>query len=465
MSTFRGIEIGRSAISAHKLALDVVGQNVANANAPGYSRQSVQMAAVSYAQSGLSGVQKFAGAGVTVERIVRLRDAFLDKQIRQESATMGWAEARLETLNQMEVVMNELGSSGIRARLDEFWNAMQELSLNPESVSVRATVVQRGEALCEAFRHTVGWLRQLQENINYQIEATVARINDIASQLVELNNQIVRAKARGESSNVLEDRRDLLIDELAEFGPVDVTVRPEGAAIVKLGGFPLVEAYGQETLRFEVAGPSGYPVVTWGPDNQVLKISTGKLEGLLEARDELVASYIEDLNKLARSIVDEVNAVHRKGYALDGTTTGLDFFVMGTDASDVRVRQEILQNPSLVAASADGRPGDGSNALAMAQLKQKAVMVNATATWDDYIRSITARLGIETQEAQRVQENQELLLKDLENRKQSVSGVSLDEEATEMIKLQHAYNAAARLITVYDELLEVLISRTGLVGR
>ncbi|MGB9866331.1 MAG: flagellar hook-associated protein FlgK [Bacillota bacterium] len=465
MSTFRGIEIGRSAISTHKLALDVVAQNVASANVSGYSRQSVQMKAVSYAQSGLSDVQKFTGAGVTVERVARLRDAFLDKQIRQETATKGWADARLETLNQVEVVMNELESTGIRARLDEFWNALQELSLNPESVSVRATVVQRGEALCEAFRHTVEWLRQLQENLNYQIQTTVGRINDIASQLAELNDQIVRARARGECSNLLEDRRDLLIDELSEFGPVDVTVRTEGAAIIKLGGFPIVDAYGLEKLEFQAVGASGYPVVTWGPEGRVLQIGTGRLKGLLEARDELAASYIEDLNQLARSIVDEVNALHRKGYGLDGTTTGLDFFVMGKDASDLQVREDILKNPSLVAASASGEPGDGSNALAMAQLKQKTLMVNATATWDDYIRSITARLGIETQEAKRVSENQELLLKDLENRRESVSGVSLDEEATEMIKLQHAYNAAARLITAYDELLEVLISRTGLVGR
>lgn len=465
MSSFRGIEIGRSAICAHQLALEVVGQNVANANAPGYSRQVAQLKPQAGQGSCWGSAEKFSGRGVDVERVLRLRDAFLDKQIRQESGAFGRASARLSNLNQIQVVLDELSDTGIRARLDEFWNAMQELSLYPENQSVRTALIQRAQALCEAFKHSVNWLGQLRQNVSQEIMADVARINDVADQIRELNDQIVRAKARGESANTLEDKRDSLIDEIAEFAPVDVTVRPEGAAIVKIAGVPLVEVDFARKLSFSVAGPDGFPIITWGAENNLLQPASGRLRGLLEIRDQVITSYIKDLDDLASSIVEEVNAVHRKGFALDGITTGLDLFTIGGGAAEMAVAQNLAENPSLIAASADGTPGDGSNAIQMAALKQQKLMAGGASTWDDFIRGMTARLGIETQEAQRIHDNQELLVKDLDNRRQSVSGVSLDEEATEMIKLQHAYAAAARLISACDELLDVLINRTGMVGR
>lgn len=465
MSSFRGIEIGKSAVSAHQLALEVVAQNVANANAPGYSRQVAKLKPLDAQASPWGTVEKFSGRGVDVERVIRLRDAFLDKQIRQETSAFGEASAKLNNLNQIQVVMDELSDTGIRARLDEFWDSLHELSLYPESLSVRGALVQRALALCEAFKHTVNWLGQLQQNVSEEIEASVSRINDIGRQIKELNEQIVRAKARSETPNTLEDKRDSLIDEMAELVPVDVTTLPEGATIVKVAGVPLVETDFVRELSFSKAGPGGFPIVTWGIEENPLQPVAGRLKGLLEVRDQAITSYIENLNELARSIVAEVNAVHREGFALDGTTTGLDLFTIGTGAAEMGVVQDIVQNPSLLAASRNGTPGDGSNAIRMAALKQDKLMAGGSATWDDFIRSVTARLGIETQEAKRVCDNQELLVKDLENRRQSVSGVSIDEEATEMIKLQHAYAAAARLITTCDELLDVLINRTGVVGR
>jgi flagellar hook-associated protein 1 FlgK len=199
--------------------------------------------------------------------------------------------------------------------------------------------------------------------------------------------------------------------------------------------------------------------VVWSDDGAAADINGGTLKGLLQARDETVPAKLDQLQQLAASLITEVNTRHRAGFGLNDAT-GLDFF-SGSGADDIALAPEIADNPSnIAAASAAASPGDASNALAIAALRHERVMEGGTASIDDFYRSIVVRLGVETRQATDMVDNEEAMLQAMTERRQSVSGVSLDEELANLIKYQHAYAAAARLISVVDEMMQSLLDST-----
>ncbi|NLZ38524.1 MAG: flagellar hook-associated protein FlgK [Firmicutes bacterium] len=479
MSTFFGLNIARLGMQAQQKALEVTSHNIANANTPGYSRQVAHMtptAALTYAQKGM------LGTGVLVDEIARIRDAFLDRQIRQEQHTLGQWKARSAYLEQIEQIFMEPTESGVNAVLSTFFDSWQELSINPESSSARTAVIENANFLINTIRHTASSLISVRDDIRANIELKISEVNSLAAQISDLNQQITNLVARNDQPSDLMDRRDLLLEQLAEIIDFDLTVSTNGSINVYVAGRPLVH----ENISYELKTVSGgtdgswtlAPKIAWAKDNQEVDLGNGEIYGLIKLHDENLRRYLQDFEIMAWGIVNAVNNAHQRGIDLNGEA-GLDFF-QGTDLQNLRVNSEISSDPAKIAAAlpdpdnpSTAKPGDGSNAVAIAQLRNSRFRLDLDApdlkdrlvqddqgstTLEYFYRDTISRLGVDAQESSRMKENQTAMLELMTNRRLSISGVSLDEEMANMVQFQLAYQAAARFIATLDEIYNTLIN-------
>jgi flagellar hook-associated protein 1 FlgK len=253
-----------------------------------------------------------------------------------------------------------------------------------------------------------------------------------------------------------------LIDQLSKIANISTVELEDGSATIFMAGNSLVERVNTVTLGITFhSSPYGVVLdVSYGRSGQTLNFTDGELRGLIDLRDKVIPQYLENLDSLASTLIERVNSQHSAGYGLDGSTTGLDFF-SGSDALNIGLATIIEEDVSLIAASTDGSPGNGSNALAISNLAHQLTMNGNSATFGDFYQSLMGNLGILSQEASQNYTNNNLLLSQLENHRQSVSGVSLDEEMTNMINYQHSFEAAARIISTVDEMMNTIINGMG----
>jgi flagellar hook-associated protein 1 FlgK len=330
----------------------------------------------------------------------------------------------------------------------------------PETIAVRASLREQAVTLAGAIRHTYEQLGQLRDQVDYSVSVKVDQINTLARQIFDLNRQIANIEAVGDQANDLRDRRDLLVEELSKIADVTLSETSTGKLLVFLQGRPLV---GETKVAELAAVPDplngNLRSVQWADTGQPVAFNNGEVAALLEVRDATIPAYQGELNAIAQALITNVNAQHRAGFDLNGAAGG-DFFV-GTGASDIDVDAPIKADLTRIAASASGAPGDGTNALSIAQLQFAKIMNGGTATIDDVYRGLISQLGVSAQEAKRLQENQDLLVEQLTIRREAISGVNIDEEVTNMIRYQHAFEAASRLARAYDEILDTLINELG----
>lgn len=468
-TTFFGLNIGLKALQANQQALNVTGHNIANASNQAYSRQEVVLAAsapYTLASLGRPMAAGQVGTGVDVVEIRRARDTFLDNQYWSEFEALGRWETRRDILEQVEVIFNEPSSAGLRTVLDQFWASLQELATYPESPAVRATVIERAGAVTQAITHTYRELDELKTNINDSIKTRVDELNILAREISSLNDQILKSTAAGDRPNDLLDRRTELIDRLSRLVDIQVTQAQMDTVNIYINGMTLVDPYRAYTIR-TVETAAGYSLV-WEDTNAPVTVADGTLRGVLDLRDVVLPDYLGKIKTLTETMVNNFNAIHKAGYDLDGNP-GLDFFNWdGADPQTLAVNPALRSNPRLLAAATSdgggaGAPGDGSNALAMAQLKHAKLI--AGGTMDDFFRATIGQLGVQADEAKRMADNQDLLVGQVNQLRQGHSGVSLDEEMANLIRFQHGYEAAARLITAVDEMIDTIINRMGIVGR
>jgi flagellar hook-associated protein 1 FlgK len=450
-----GLEVARKALSAYQLALTVYGNNIANVNTPGYSRRTLLLSE----GEGHKIPPGRIGLGVDPVTIRRMRDSFLDDAYRRQSSSLGMYESLERTLAEVEMVFAEPGESGLSTMLNEFWDSWQELANQPESQTVRTLVRDKAQGLTRVLHQMDRSLVSQVQALDSEVEAYVAEINDMATAIAGYNARIVASEASGHEATDLRDQRDLLVDQLSQVVDVSVYQRDDGSVSVMMGSEALVER--ADSVRLSVAAVSrdGMSVkeVRLGEIHRAITPRGGKLGGALRSRDEILPQYREDLNEIARAIVESVNATHRGGYALDATS-GRDFFdPTGITAETIGVSAIILGDVSLIAASSDGSVGNGDTALAIAGLRHAPITVDGS-TLDDYYGSVVGSLGVESETAAINREREELLVLEIENRRESVKGVSIDEEMTNLIAAQHAYEAAAKVINIVDEMMDTILS-------
>jgi len=489
-STFGGIEISKRSLFTHQAALTTTGHNVANANTRGYSRQVVNMVAskpmenIGLMRSTIPGQQ---GQGVEFDYIRRVREQFLDKQFYNENKGYGQWSVRRDTLEKLEAIINEPSDTGMRQVMDNFWNSWQELSKQPDNLEARAVVKESALALTDAFNHAARQLSDLKSDLTDNIDVKVTEVNSLLQQVRNLNNEIYRIEGLGNDANDLRDQRDVLMDDLSKIINVSVVEEPQGY-VVTMGSVELVN--GSEVTEFDLELADSHFVVD-GTGN----LNSGELFGLYYSRNKLVTEYQNQLDAMVTTMVTEVNATHQEGYTLKHPVeNGGAFFVyQEVDPEDptppsfaerMRVSTDITDDVENIAAS--GRTytdefgvvrvvkGDNEQALALAALRNQKfsfdgggiekIILNG-GTFDEFLRAVVGEIGVQSQEAIRQASNQQILVEQVDSRRQSVSGVSLDEEMANMIKFQHAYNAAARAMTSFDEMLDKVINGMGVVGR
>ncbi|CEP68858.1 Flagellar hook-associated protein, FlgK [Moorella glycerini] len=465
--TFFGFNTALRGMQAQQRGIYTTAHNIANANTEGYTRQRVVLATLpaypvpSMNHPGGTGWQ--IGTGVDSQETRRLRDEFLDTQIRRETGSLGQWEQVQDVLKQVEIVFNEPSDTGLSTLMSQFWAAWQELSKYAESSPVRTTVVETANALAEAFNHSFQQLATIMDDINQTVELKVTEINSLAQQIADLNGQIKNIIAVGDQPNDLMDQRDLLLDRLSKIIDFTITTSSNGTITITLGGGGnLVEGVDGSTIHELQSSGSA---VSWVEATQpALNISNGELFGLQKAKSE-VDTYITNLDTLVSELATAVNNIHTSGDDLSGTA-GENFFVANgggpITAGNIQVNPNIKTNVTkIAAASSGGGPGDGSNALAIAQLQHELIPGLSNTTFDDYYKNFTAKLGVDAHEAVRMTTNQGVLVDQLTNRKESISGVSLDEEMASMLQYQRAYEAAARMITTLDSMLDKIINGMG----
>jgi len=451
------LNTAKESLLSHQLAIDVTGTNIANVNTPGYSRQKAV-----FSSTGGMGV-KSGGLqiGVDIGSIERVYDNYLDSQIIQQNQLVGYHETKADILSNVETIFDESKGGGFADLLGRFWGNWQDLSGNPDGQVQRSALLSTADCLAGMFRDISAGLKNIKTSTEQEISSVVTEINSIVSAIGDLNERIVGAGSVQGGANLMQDKRTELLKSLGNLIDINTLEGLDGSVKIFLSnGELLVDGTMTRSLALEPRGTDSSVsdiVFADRPGEAVTgSIKQGKLGALIEARDEIIPQYVNRIDTLATGIADEVNAVHRAGFDRY-RNTGIDFFDPVTRAEDMRVNPEISRDLNRIAASSTVA-GDGDNALALGGLGQLRLLNDGLSTFSDYYTSIVGRIGQELANSNWSVEHQNNVMDRLSNLRESVSGVSVDEEMVKLIQYQLGYNAAGKLCSVVDEMLDTLMS-------
>jgi flagellar hook-associated protein 1 FlgK len=464
MPSLSSISTALQAVLTHSQVLEITGHNVANASTPGYRRQSAILTAatptaISSSDYGIGAGQK--GGGVTIARIHRFNLDFFDGRYRSVSAEAKNWDAQSKILSQLESTLAETTDDGLLPKLDQFWSGWEALSSDPTNTSLRGVLLEDAISLASAFNRRAEQITQLRSDQNQAVVSQMDQINSLADEVAKLNGEISHVLSIGEQPNDLMDKRDMALDQLSELTGSVSSEQKNGEMMVSIGGHVLV--VGQETIKLHAQ--SGNVVDIYWEDNQKLVPPSGELKGTLEVRDRVLVDQLTGLNTLAAGLMSQVNTIHSGGFGLNNST-GNNFFTgsAGNEASTISVNP-LLDAASIATSSNTGQAGNNEIALQIAALKSAKGMKANSVTLNQFYNSQITDLGVKTQRAADNTYQNGLVAKALGDQRESVAGVSLDEEAANMAKAQRAYEASARMLTAFDELLDLVINRMGLAGR
>lgn len=514
-SSFSGLEIGKTGLFISQNELNTTAHNIANVDTPGYTRQRLSTAAIPPAGSNVqfaAAKNGAAGRGVASVTVEQIRSPFLDYQYRNENSTSTKWKTKEQYFEYIEALFNnELEdmetSSGISSQLSNFYSSLYSLVEAPADSEIRANVQQNALKLTETMNYYYDRLTEQQSTLNESVRVSVSQVNDYARQIAELNEKIFGYELSGERANDLRDQRGQIMDELSGIIAFNYSEDSGGNVNIEIDGKYLVR---QTTMHeLTVSATMDNPVkpgagnrlyeIYWAdehgnPAGSKIEARSGALSAYMEIRDGNDEDHIGlpyiigQLNTLCQKIANDVNTIHRTGYTIPNDTNGnlsqtdVDFFEdtsAARDGSEVtaqnfRLSGAVLENVYNIAASdnlvavageENEQRGNGNIALAMAELVNQTDISGNPDNFDSVYKSIITGIGIEMNHISVTSRAQAVMQSHLDEQRQSISGVSLDEEMTNMIRFQHAYTAASRVITVMDEQLDVLINRTGLVGR
>jgi len=475
---FGGLYTSISGLLASRQSLDTVSHNISNSNNKNYVRQSAIHANNPYTKS-FDGKLEI-GTGVSVIQVRQIRDEFLDLKLRREMASYGYHYAKSGILEDVEGVFNEITNSGLQNVMDGFWNNWNELYKEPESLTIRGLVHESSVAFTDTVNHISRQLNDIKQNLNKEILNKVEETNYTLKRIGILNESIklVENQHSKMKANDFRDERNALLDRLSELLPITSYENSFGETVVHLYGRDLINSNNVSTLDIK-NGPTGLADVYFKNTKDKMELNgLGELGGYIDARDKSMVQYMNRLDILVSDMANRINELHRTGKDLLGND-GDDFFVgVGgvITAANIKVNPE-LANFNKIAVSKSGEIGDGDIAKKIYEIRKEAlygefnsdnpfaVPSKKDMNIDDYYRDIVLSLGLEREASRTILNNQDFLIKSIDDKRKSISQVSLDEEMVDMIKFQHSYTANSRVINAIDEMIENVVNRVGLVGR
>jgi len=450
-----------SGLAAEQGALEATTNNVANVNTPGYSRE----VPVLVTSNPIIVDPLTLGTGVTLKTIESIRDPILETRIQQETQTQGQLSALVSALSQTQVSFTS-NTGDIGSQLSNFFNSVNQLATNPADLSLRQGVLTAAGNLATAFNVTANHLTSQRTSLDSSVEQTVSQINQLSQQIAQLNGQISSLENVGEDPGGFLDQRTNLIDQLSSL--VDVSVIPSDNTIniTTANGTALVA--GQQSFQLSTQpDASGLQHIYAQGSDITSTIVSGQLGGLLQARDQQIPAIQKQLDTLAADLANAVNAVQTAGYDLNGNPTGavdlngnpqapVNLFNPPPATGAAASLSVAITDPSLIAASSDGTEGNNANAEALYALRNQAVINGQSPT--DYYSGIVFNVGNASANANAEQSASSLVLQQLNDQRSSVSGVSLDEEAANMVRYQQAYSASAQIISTINSMMQTVIN-------
>lgn len=447
--SFHNISSLTSALSAFQRAIDVTGSNIANANTRGYSRRRVDLASNPDLPYYSRGYQSL-GSGVSVASINRVRDAFLDRSASRSQSLSGEAEARASHLANLEAILGEPADEGISKALGKVFDAWASLGASPNSSAARTAVRSAAESLTAAIRDSYQRIESEKANASAAASADFARINELASEISALNTQIAMESSGGPPNELL-DRRQNALDELSSLIKIETQVLPSGVATVTAAGINLVDISRANPLDSSF-DPAKGPV----DPNLMAALRGGSFLGHLKGMDDS-DSQMAWLDDLALQLKDQFNAIHTTGKGADGST-GVSFFSTATTgAKNIDLSAEIKASVQAIAAGVSGEPGDGGLAQNLSNLRSQTLAGLNGRTFEGFFNDAVLGLGASVREAQLKADTESAVMSQIESQRQSLSGVNLDEEFADMVRFQRSYQAAARALSIADQITEDLL--------
>lgn len=457
------LDSGRRSLANSQTSLQTVGHNIANKTTEGYSRQRVELTTATPVSKGKLQI----GMGARAGAITRTNNPWLEKQIQKESTNMGFSDARAEGMARVEQVYNEQLNKGLNQYMADFFNAFRELSANPESLAARTMVREAGVALGKDFGRVVGQLNSIQDDLDFQSATTIEEINQITKEIASLNEKVQNIEVQGSHANDERDRRDLLLKKLGEKIDISWAESKDGSVSVTAAKTAiLVSGTASSELKIRPAEQGQRPQIvvmgSAGASGDIgSQITGGRIGGILGVREGVIKDLLGQVDNMAFTIAEEVNKAHVEGFDQNGRQ-GVLFFEMPNGvagaAASLKVNQTVVNDVRRIAAAArPGASGDNTIANMIATVQNRRILSEGTSTLDDYYNAQVGQVGAIAQRAVKAQESQKNILGQLANLRESISGVSLDEEATKMIEYQKMYDASARLIRTADEMFETLL--------
>lgn len=447
---------GRTSLQTNQKAIEITGLNVANVNTEGYSRQSPHLTPY----PALSFGDFFVGTGVTVGSVMRSHDVFLAGQIKDKSAEVGLESSMLNPLAELERVIG-IGDGSLSDEFDQFFDAWRQLSTNPGGEVERQAVLQQGELIGRAFSNVYKETQQVIKNINSTLTSKIDGVNLMLDEVAQLNTRISAVEMSGQDANSDRDRRDLLLKGLSQIIGATSFETSNGTASVQLAnGMPLVEGGNANHINAVLSGTNVNLELNFGTSTLALDRTAlgGEFRGLYEVRDVMIPDVVNRLDQLAYTFATEVNAMHQSGSGLDGVS-GRDFFVQPAAVTGASSNLQMnITSTNQIAAGGDPYvgPGDNTNALAILQLEQAQLLGNDTLV--SFYGKIASTVGVEAARNRQAAQGYKDSLIQLENMRDGMDGVSLEEEMINLLKYQRGFEASARFLSTVDDMMAILMT-------
>jgi len=451
MTSFSALTNAAAALAAQSYGMQITGQNIANADTEGYTRERVNEVATGpvpgvvtlYATS-----SKTAGT-VNALGASRLNDPLIDARARTQEGLSGYADTAATTMSDIETNFNEPSDTGLTEQLNSYWKDWSAVANNPSDSAARSALLQQANTVTDTLHSTSSALSQLETDTQAGLASSVSQINTLAGQVGQLNAQIAVDQATGHDNPSLSDQRDLLLSKLATLGGAQSQLQPDGTATVTMGGLTLVAGATASTVAV-----NGSNLLTVG--GTAVTLSSGQAQAQSQALTTTLPGFQASLDAVASKLASDVNSLHTSGYDLNGNPGGA--FFSGATAATISVA---ITDPTAVAASATpSASGNLDNGLAT----QLAALGTSTTGADAAYRTLVANVGSASQRATEQSTVQDSVTASAKSLQASSSGVSYDDEVTNLLTFQRAYQASSRVLTTVDDMLDTLINRTGRVG-
>lgn len=462
------MDVGKRSLMNSQTALQTVSHNIANKSTEGYSRQRVDIQSNVPVGNGRLRI----GMGARATTVSRTNNPFLERQIEREGNKLGQNKTSADMLMRVEQVYNEQVNKGLNKYLGEFFNSFRELSNNPESLAIRSLVYESADNLIKDFSRVNNQLKQVQFEADYQIKNTITEVNEITREIASLNEKIQSIEINAQEANDERDRRDLLLKKLSEKINIRYAEGDDGSVTVNAGNTAIIVS-GHSSIDLQVSETSRrkgkqegnvdifYKATESGDPQRITEqINGGEIGGLLKIRDVTINELLDNMDFMAYNMAYDVNEAHQLGVT-GNNEKAKAFFQIPTEtdeiAGNLKIHSDIIKDVNNIAAgAAQNSPGDNRVANVISSLQYQKNVKNGT--YDDFYSNMVGKLGIQTKRANNDVESQNDIVKQLSTIRESISGVSLDEETAKMIEFQKTYDASARLIRTADEMMDTVLN-------